>query len=729
MVPGEGRAPGRSAAERANAIAALRNLAQDNADTQALIAETGGIPPLVAHVASGDDAHKAFAAGVLWHLSASAERQVAIAEAGGIEPLVVLARDGNAVQRENATGALMKLAETKGNQARIAKAGGIAVLLACIADESNTEAVATSPMSSEPAVDKKVVPKASVKYVKASGEGSPDIPALLHHLKHGSRGDKTTALSTLSRWVASDDKAHTILNAGGISVLLNCLRDEREHSDVKTLVARTLRSLATIRAVQTEIGARGGAKPLIALVRRGNDSQQAAAAGALGRIALCPESSTAILEAHGVPALVALLRSKDDDVKLQSVAALRNLAIGRHQRSVIVEAGGIPLLVSLLDGGTRAQRTQAAKVLWCLAVTHVYSSAITAAGAVRLLEKMVQSEEYEQKAAATSALSRLLSTSRGDAADVDIPALIDRVRDGSGEEKAKAVATLRRLAADDSFNIIAASGGVSAMFDLIEHSPTDVKTDALGVLEKILLRRGNAALATAGHHVLVLLRQLRSGVNEHRTLAIRALCSIFLHSRRIVGLSENGVAVHLVELLRTGNYEQKRVTATTMRHLVRAQVYQLEIGAVGAISPLIKLASEQNGIMTSAVVSTLCKLTLCPQNRIPIAEAGGIRLLLSSLPDATESEKVDVVHALWCLATAVKKHPAAEKFGVILALVTVVRHSTGPTKASAGNMLQTMSNDPSTSHLVADAGGLRALEEWQQSTGIPAQATKRKRDD
>jgi HEAT repeat protein len=728
-VHDEGCGPGRSAAERANALAALRNLAQDDADTQALIAETGGIPPLVAHIASGDDAHKAFAAGVLWHLSATAEHQVAIAKAGGIPPLVALARDGNEVQRENATGALMKLAETRANQSLIAKAGGIAVLLACITDESSTEAVIAPPSSSESVMDTKVVPKASAKTIRASGEGSPDIPVLLQFLKRGSRGDKATVLSRLSRWAGSNDKGQAILRAGGIPTLLDCLRDEREHSDVKTSVARTLRSLASIRAVQTEIGTRGGAKPLIALVQHGNDSQQAAAAGALGRIALCPESSTAILEAHGVPALVALLGSSDDDAKLQSVTALRNLAIGKCQRSAIVEAGGIPLLVSLLEGGTSVQRTQAAKVLWCLAVTPFNRSAITAAGGVRLLEKMVQSEEYEQKASATSALGRLLSTSRGDTTDGDIPALIKQVCDGSAKEKAKAVATLRELAPDDSSNVIATSGGIPAMFDLIERGPTDVKTDALAVLEKLVSMHGNAAFATAGHHVSTLLRELRSGLNEHRTLVIRALRSIFLQSRRIVGLSENAVAVHLVELLRAGNNEQKRLTAATMLHLASTQVYQSEIGVAGAIWPLIKLGSHQDDIMRSDAVSVLCKLTLWPKNRIPIAEADGIRLLVASVRDANDLEKVEIVHALWCLVTTLKKHAAAKKLGIVSALITVVRHSTGPTRTSAGNLLQDMSEHPSTRRLVADAGGYRALEEWQQSIDMHRQATKRKRDD
>jgi hypothetical protein len=125
---------GRSELERTNALAALRNLAED-ADNQRRIAEQGGVPLLVAQLRSGSDARKAFAAGALWHLSAQSKNQVAIADAGGIPALLQLAKSGDEVQRENAMGAIMKLTETKANRARIIQAGGVEVLVGSIQGE------------------------------------------------------------------------------------------------------------------------------------------------------------------------------------------------------------------------------------------------------------------------------------------------------------------------------------------------------------------------------------------------------------------------------------------------------------------------------------------------------------------------------------------------------------------------------------------------------------------
>ncbi|KAH8049706.1 hypothetical protein JL722_11773 [Aureococcus anophagefferens] len=126
-----------------NAVAALCKLAYENAANKLAIAEAGGIPPLVAIAEAGGIAPlvellrdgnawaKQNAAGALGNLACeNAANKVAIAEAGGIAPLVELLRDGCADAKLWAAGALGNLACNDDNQVAIAEAGGIAPLVA-----------------------------------------------------------------------------------------------------------------------------------------------------------------------------------------------------------------------------------------------------------------------------------------------------------------------------------------------------------------------------------------------------------------------------------------------------------------------------------------------------------------------------------------------------------------------------------------------------------------------
>ncbi|KAH8049104.1 hypothetical protein JL722_12104 [Aureococcus anophagefferens] len=91
---------------------------------------------IAAHVRAlreGDDASKTAAArelGSLAFSSSNPENKVLIAQAGGIEPLVQLLHDGSAVAKVRAVWALQNLAEHNGaNKLAIAEAGGIPLLV------------------------------------------------------------------------------------------------------------------------------------------------------------------------------------------------------------------------------------------------------------------------------------------------------------------------------------------------------------------------------------------------------------------------------------------------------------------------------------------------------------------------------------------------------------------------------------------------------------------------
>ena len=117
-----------SAEAKVQAAWALRNLTWDA--NKVLIAEAGGIPPLVDLVRDGSAEASAYAAHALRNLALSdAANKVLIAEAGGIPPLVDLVRDGSAEAKEIAAAALCNLSRNNANAIAIALTVGFDALV------------------------------------------------------------------------------------------------------------------------------------------------------------------------------------------------------------------------------------------------------------------------------------------------------------------------------------------------------------------------------------------------------------------------------------------------------------------------------------------------------------------------------------------------------------------------------------------------------------------------
>jgi hypothetical protein len=87
-----------------------------------MIADAGGIMPLVLLLSSGNTQARENAAGALWHMALDPLNQLAIAKANGIAPLVTILDDGTRAAHKHASDALARLAiNNADNQAQIAK--------------------------------------------------------------------------------------------------------------------------------------------------------------------------------------------------------------------------------------------------------------------------------------------------------------------------------------------------------------------------------------------------------------------------------------------------------------------------------------------------------------------------------------------------------------------------------------------------------------------------------
>ena len=146
---GEGDDAAKIAAAGALGALALVTHARRSKDNKVLIAEAGGIPPLVQLLRDGTAEAKAQAARALGRVAYYLnDNQILIAEAGGIPPLVDLLRSGSAMgpAKFHAAWALWNLAHNVANKDLIAAAGGIPPLVELLRDGMDAKSWAAAAL-------------------------------------------------------------------------------------------------------------------------------------------------------------------------------------------------------------------------------------------------------------------------------------------------------------------------------------------------------------------------------------------------------------------------------------------------------------------------------------------------------------------------------------------------------------------------------------------------------
>jgi len=231
------------------------------------------------------------------------------------------------------------------------------------------------------------------------------IPLLIHRLRSSSSDPELIAavavLDSIS--VASPNDFEAIIAAGGVPVLVHCLRRHGSTSGsggsrndgtstnntssdaVNAAAAQASSHLANRPSGMAAVLAAGSIPALVQCLGSCNsDSLQLEAVKALSNVTFCsPAAGVALAEAGGIPALVRCLHSSCEDMqKFAAVACINTAACGARVQEAIVAAGAVPRLVQLLQSGSQEPAEAAAAALSNLAT---YSSstkeAIMAAGA------------------------------------------------------------------------------------------------------------------------------------------------------------------------------------------------------------------------------------------------------------------------------------------------------------------------------------------------------------
>uniref|UniRef100_A0A0G4HDV7 U-box domain-containing protein n=1 Tax=Chromera velia CCMP2878 TaxID=1169474 RepID=A0A0G4HDV7_9ALVE len=192
-----------------NAAAALTNLATNNAENEATIADSGAIPRLVTLLKEGTDVAKRNAASALLELCAnSSENRVKIAKAGAIPPLISILTDGIPSAKEEAAGSLLSLAENAENRVEIVKANGVPPLIELLSSGTVTAKEHASGALWNLAVDN----DENKEKIAESGA----IPMLLEVKKSGSIIGKENASSALDSLALCWENKKRIENQPGV---------------------------------------------------------------------------------------------------------------------------------------------------------------------------------------------------------------------------------------------------------------------------------------------------------------------------------------------------------------------------------------------------------------------------------------------------------------------------------------------------------------------------------
>lgn len=631
-----------------HAASAIRNLAGELENQSALV-DCGAIPDLVQLTKIGSQRAQEVAAAGLSELASGAiadkeakakkaqsndgtlestDRLILIADAGGITPLVTMTSSHNSMARENAAGALMHLALDPANQVAIAKANGIAPLVTildegtAIAHEHAAEAIARLAVGNE----------------ENQAQSAKHLVALLGT---GGEGAQKRAAHVMSKLAKHNAGSPVIMvNAGAISPLVTLLSIgnlEVKHEAASALSNLSLHSPSTQLAIATA---------LVGLIGVGSAEAQEHVAKLLLTLATDAENRAAIAKAGAIPQLVVQLRGAgNSSAKAQKLAAavLSHLS-GASENNVdaIATAGAIKPLVALLSSEAAHAEAYAAAVLADLAQRSTKNKgAVLAEGGIMPLVALLHKDKFATKTRAEGAHAlRCLSTEQPETqravADAGafkpLVVLLDEDDDYARRRAAGAIAALS-AGSQDNQDIVAKYNGIGKLVELLSPSLSDeVRGEAAATLA-ILARNNkhNQDKVTAEDGIGPLVALLRAENAQQEQQAAQAAATLWslaaMHYENQVAIADGGGIAPLVAVLGMNDEAQEQAAGAL------AALALDNDENVSSIAKLVVslLGSADSSVATKAAhaISRLAMET--STNQAAFSKAGGVELLVTFL--------------------------------------------------------------------------------------------------
>lgn len=724
-----------------------------------VIAEAGGIPPLVKLMAYGTAGGKEKAAAALCHMAMDTDGQVAIAANGGIMPLVAALADGSRATQADASQALTNLSVNNAeNQAQIAKK------MLLLLDHDDPNAVTRAARNLQSLANDH--PGASIVIVNA-GAISPLVGVLSNGKTDESRNEAAKTLHVL----ANSGAANQLAIAKGLVALLGVGSDDAQEY-VTALLLDLAGGSEDNLANRKEIANAGPFSMLVKQLRSDSRKVQMLAAAVMSKLSGDSSGNVdAIAEAKGITPLVALLDVKDPKTKMHSAMVLSDMLLvpGREFADSVAEEGGTPLLVTMLSSGhTIETKAVAASAIGSIALVHTL--AVGKSGAIEPLVELLQ---LKNRAAQKQAAYALRSISTACESNQDhireagaIPLLVHLLDSCTIEEseantpfiaewdvQANVAGALGELGNDNSTNqaSIAASGGIQPIITLITNgSREEPKEQAAYALWRLSSKSSDNQTAIANFGgISALVHMVGKTTGKGQLMAAEALASLALdNSKEQVNISDL-----LIQLLKgasnDGRKREKAVRAIS-RFSSAHRSNQDTIAAAGGVELIVSLLepkkfeqhkpkaglgygsggasileSEQDAVanlrededgsgehhlIQKELASALWSLSFeNGANQAKIAQAGGISLLVSLISDHPDIHR-NAAGALWSLAADEKNRITIAAEGGIPQLVELLKTgSQNLAQESAAGALRTLAMNPTNRSKIADSGGIPNL--------------------
>ena len=728
-------------------------------DRLEVIAEVGGIPPLIKLADVGTPGGREKAGAALWHLALNADNQVAIASNSGINPLVKMLAEGTPQAQKHASDALTRLAiDNPENQSQIAKklvglldhddadvvsraahdlqalaqehpgapvvivnAGAISPLVTVLSngktDEGRVEAAKTLQVLANSGAKNQLA--IAVGLVALLGVGTDQaqeyVTALLLELSSGLESDLTNR--------------RAIANAGPFKMLVQQLGSDSIR--VKMLAAAVMSKLSGDSEENvSQIAKANGIKPLVALLKADDPETQAHIAVVLADMTrVSEEHAEAVAREGGIPLLIVLLTTgHTTECKGEAAGALGSIA--QAQPSKVGRAGAIPPLIELLKSDSNFAQRQASIALANIAAGRdKHQDLIGSAGGVGLLVDLLafkpKSDDDATATAMPSAPSGRNTLARWDvqaaaalalgqlaydhpvnqqviAKSDGIGPLIALVRDSEEEKpKEQAAYAIWRLTSKSSANqvSVAKQGGLEELVMLVGRTTQEGQRMAAEALASLSLNNTSNQAAVA--RLLTQLLQGSAPTSKVREQAARAISRFGrAHSSNQDALAEAGGVELLVSLLEPRKYDAPAPGSK------EAADVENEVEQEEEEDPSMSKHQHIHKELSSAIWSVSFK---CPANQKAIASYNGLPLIIALLNDHPSIHR-DAAGALWSLAADPTNQKLIAESGGIPDLVEILK--TGKknfAQETAAGALHILATRVENRDLIADAGGIGLL--------------------
>ena len=680
------------------AAATLSDLAYGDSDMQDAIINEKGVPPLLSAIRTGSQISQENSSRCIWHLCAATDNQGYIVDCGAITELVALSKVGSARAQELAAAVISDLAK-----------GAIAERERVMAEKQKAKALHAARA---PSVDDLNLTSGEESFMVRRNSDESFIVR-----EPGDSVHNDAAFAPPEPDVDDGDRLSAIAAAGGVIPLVGLVTNGNEMG--KERAASALWHLSVDAVNQVAIAKTGGIPPIVQLLDDGTQQAHEHAIACLARLALDnPDNQAQIAKK-----LVGLLNSQNPGAQRRSAHVLWQLAANNPGAPVrIVNAGGISPLVALLGTGTIEAKEEAVNALTCLAHNNPANQLAIATGLVGLLGTGT-AEAQEQ---VTQMLIKFASHSDNITAIVEagaIERLVLQVR-GSGETSLKAqelaASVIAILAGDSENNVkqVNQFGGIKPLVSLLACQSGAAQARAacaLSYMARSSKEIQNTVAKEGAFEFLVNLLQpveevATGGTLDGRLEAARALYSISLNNKETTTkIYEMNAIGPLVKLLREQSPDAQKNGADALGSLaVGSKEIQDSIAKAQGITPLVEMLKPVELVKKEEKKEELGKTPKKDKKKKEKKEEEEV------VPEVVSDDTVPA-HAAISLSELGRNHPAnqtaiAEAGGIKLLVTLLQGNSPEKTKKCAASALWSLtSNHPKNQMIIAKAGGLAPL--------------------